>query len=63
MIIAATIGYWVAAPARGHGICTRALRFLARHALEDLELQRVQLVTDPDNRRVPARRGEGRLSA
>jgi len=45
----ATMGYWVAAPARGQGICTRALRLLTRHALEELELQRVDLVTDPDN--------------
>jgi len=44
-----TIGYWVARDARGQGICTRAVRLLARHALEDLELQRVDLVTDPDN--------------
>lgn len=45
----ATMGYWVAAEARGQGICTRALRLLTRHALEELELQRVDLVTDPDN--------------
>lgn len=44
-----SIGYWVAKPARGNGICTRALRLLARHALEDLQLQSVQLVTDPEN--------------
>ena len=34
---------------RGRGICTRALRLLSRHALEELELQRVDLITDPDN--------------
>ena len=45
----ATMGYWVAAAARGQGICTRALRLLAHHALHELELQRVDLVTDPDN--------------
>jgi RimJ/RimL family protein N-acetyltransferase len=44
-----SIGYWVAETERGNGICTRALRLLARHALDDLELQSVQLVTDPDN--------------
>ena len=44
------IGYWVAAPARGRGICTRALRMLSRWALDELELQRIELVTDPDNR-------------
>ena len=44
-----TIGYWIARDARGRGICTRALRLLARHGLEDLELQRLELITDPDN--------------
>ncbi len=44
-----SIGYWIAEPARGRGTCTRALRLLALHALEDLQLQSVQLVTDPDN--------------
>jgi RimJ/RimL family protein N-acetyltransferase len=43
------IGYWVAATARGQGICTRALRRLARWALDELELQRLELITDPDN--------------
>jgi RimJ/RimL family protein N-acetyltransferase len=44
-----TIGYWVAAPARRQGICTRALRLLSRHALDELDLQRLELITDPDN--------------
>ena len=44
-----TIGYWIAARSRGRGVCTRALRLLARHALEDRGLQRVDLTTDPDN--------------
>jgi RimJ/RimL family protein N-acetyltransferase len=44
-----SIGYWMAERARGQGICTRALRLLTRHALEDLRLQSVQLATDPDN--------------
>jgi RimJ/RimL family protein N-acetyltransferase len=43
------IGYWVAAPARGHGVCTRALRLASRWALDELELQRLELITDPDN--------------
>jgi RimJ/RimL family protein N-acetyltransferase len=43
------IGYWVAEPARGRGVCTRALRLLATWALESLELQRVELITDPEN--------------
>jgi RimJ/RimL family protein N-acetyltransferase len=45
----ATMGYWVAAQERGRGTCTRALRLLTRHALDDLRVQRVDLVTDPDN--------------
>jgi RimJ/RimL family protein N-acetyltransferase len=44
------IGYWMAASSRGRGTCTRALRLLARHALGELGLQRVHLVTDPENR-------------
>jgi RimJ/RimL family protein N-acetyltransferase len=44
-----TIGYWVAASSRGRGVCTRALRVLARHALVERRLQRVDLITDPDN--------------
>jgi RimJ/RimL family protein N-acetyltransferase len=43
------IGYWVAARARGQGTCTRALRLLSRFALDELGLQRLDLVTDPDN--------------
>jgi RimJ/RimL family protein N-acetyltransferase len=44
------IGYWVAAGARGRGVCTAALRTLSRWALEELELDRLELLTDPDNR-------------
>lgn len=44
-----TIGYWVAAASRGQGVCTRALRALSKHALDTLELQRVELITDPEN--------------
>jgi RimJ/RimL family protein N-acetyltransferase len=43
------LGYWVAASARGRGTCTDALRALSRHGLEDLRLQRLELITDPDN--------------
>jgi RimJ/RimL family protein N-acetyltransferase len=43
------IGYWVAAPARGSGVCTRALRLVSRWGLEELGLQRLELITDPDN--------------
>jgi len=43
------IGYWCAREARGRGITTRALRLLSKHALEDLRLERLELITDPDN--------------
>lgn len=43
------IGYWVAATVRGRGVCTRALRLLSRWGLDELELQRLDLITDPDN--------------
>jgi RimJ/RimL family protein N-acetyltransferase len=43
------IGYRVAARARGQGTCTRALHLLSRFGLDELELQRLDLVTDPDN--------------
>jgi RimJ/RimL family protein N-acetyltransferase len=42
-------GCWIARDERGRGICTRALRLLARHGLDELGLQRVDLITDPDN--------------
>jgi RimJ/RimL family protein N-acetyltransferase len=44
-----TIGYWVAAQARGNGVCTRAVRVVARWGLDELDLQRLDLITDPDN--------------
>jgi RimJ/RimL family protein N-acetyltransferase len=44
------IGYWCARDARGRGIATRALRLLYRYALDELELERLDLITDPDNR-------------
>ena len=43
------IGYWCAPGARGRGVTTRALRLLCRHALENLQLERLELITDPDN--------------
>jgi len=43
------IGYWIAAPARGRGVCTRALRLLSQWALDELGLQRLDVITDPEN--------------
>jgi RimJ/RimL family protein N-acetyltransferase len=43
------VGYWIAAPARRRGVCTRALRLLSQWALAELQLQRLDLITDPDN--------------
>ena len=43
------IGYWIVSAARGRGICTSSLRVLSRWALDELGLQRLELITDPDN--------------
>jgi len=45
-----SIGYWVAADARGRGVATGALRLVSRWGLRELGLPRVQLVTDPGNK-------------
>lgn len=44
-----SIGYWCAPAARGQGLTTRALRVLSRFALGELKLERLELITDPDN--------------
>jgi RimJ/RimL family protein N-acetyltransferase len=44
------IGYWCAPGARGRGTVTRALRVLCRYGFDELGLERLELVTDPDNR-------------
>jgi RimJ/RimL family protein N-acetyltransferase len=43
------VGYWCASGARGRGITTTALRLLSRYAFDELGLERLELVTDPDN--------------
>jgi RimJ/RimL family protein N-acetyltransferase len=43
------IGYWCVPDARGRGIVTRALRLLSRYAFDEISLQRLELITDPDN--------------
>jgi RimJ/RimL family protein N-acetyltransferase len=43
------IGYWCAPHARGKGLTTRALRLISRWAFDELGLERLELITDPDN--------------
>jgi RimJ/RimL family protein N-acetyltransferase len=43
------VGYWVRADRRGEGVAPRALRLVARWAIEELGAGRVQLITDPAN--------------
>jgi RimJ/RimL family protein N-acetyltransferase len=43
------VGYWTAAPARGRGLTTRALRLICRWLLEDVGAERVQLRADVEN--------------
>jgi RimJ/RimL family protein N-acetyltransferase len=43
------IGYWVARESRGRGIATTALKALCRWAVDELDLKRLELVTDPEN--------------
>jgi RimJ/RimL family protein N-acetyltransferase len=44
------LGYWVAREARGRGVAPEALRTLCRWAVEALDVQRLELLTDVDNR-------------
>lgn len=45
----ASIGYWLAAEARGRGYMTTATCMLARWAFDTLGLARLELTTDPHN--------------
>ena len=47
---AASVGYWVAAPARGRGVVPRALELVAGWALSELGLRRLEVLTRPENR-------------
>ena len=38
----ADVGYWVAAPARGRGVASDAVRLVARHAFDALGVQRLE---------------------
>jgi RimJ/RimL family protein N-acetyltransferase len=56
----ASVGYWVAAHARGRGVATHAVELLARWAFEELAVVRLQLTCGPDNpasQRVAAKAG------
>jgi RimJ/RimL family protein N-acetyltransferase len=43
------VGYWVAAPARGKGVATRAVRLLVAWAFERLELSAIEIHVMPAN--------------
>jgi RimJ/RimL family protein N-acetyltransferase len=43
------VGYWVAAPARGRGVATRAVRLLVAWGFESRSYARIQLHTLPGN--------------
>jgi [ribosomal protein S5]-alanine N-acetyltransferase len=43
------LGYWLVAGARGRGLATRALRLALRWMFEDLELERAEIATTPEN--------------
>jgi RimJ/RimL family protein N-acetyltransferase len=49
-----SIGYWTAKAARGRGIATRATRLLARWAVTEGGVQRLELTTHPEN--IPSQR-------
>jgi RimJ/RimL family protein N-acetyltransferase len=44
-----SIGYWIAAEARGRGIATRATRLLSEWALTEGAVERLELTTHPEN--------------
>ncbi len=45
----AEVMYWLAAPARGRGAATEAVRTMARWAFETFPIERIELLTDPEN--------------
>jgi RimJ/RimL family protein N-acetyltransferase len=49
MLASATIGYWLARDARGHGYVSRSVRLLAGWGFDELRLARMALTTDPEN--------------
>ena len=45
----AEIGYWLVPSARGHGVGAKAVGMLVDWAFEELELERIEITTTPDN--------------
>jgi RimJ/RimL family protein N-acetyltransferase len=45
----AEVGYWIAPQARGRGLCTRAVRLVARWVIDDRGMERLQLRADEQN--------------
>lgn len=45
----ASLGYWVAEEAAGHGVAPRAVAVLTDHLLDELHLHRVEIDVRPDN--------------
>jgi RimJ/RimL family protein N-acetyltransferase len=45
----ASVGYWLARPARRRGVATHAVLLLARWAFDDLGIKRLQITCGPDN--------------
>ncbi len=48
------LGYWITPAARGRHVGTRAVRLIARWAFDELGLERLELLSDPENE--PSRR-------
>ena len=45
----AEVGYWIAAPARGRGVATRAVRLTAAWGFGGLGVRRIELLAEPGN--------------
>jgi RimJ/RimL family protein N-acetyltransferase len=45
----AVVGYWLAAPARGRGVASHAVRLLAGWAFAELGIARLELTCAPEN--------------
>lgn len=45
----ANVGYWVRPSQRGRGVTPAAVRLLARFGFETLELNRAEILIDPEN--------------